>query len=329
MALEDNNIFLFNADSLTLYGKWETPVVIVSDGPYGVKGFPGDLKTADGLAQWYEPHIAEWTKKATPKTTLWFWCTEQGWAAVHPVLLKYGWEYKACNIWDKGMSHVAGNVNTKTLSHLPVVSEVCVQYVKKPLFNVNGQSLSMSDWLRYEWKRTGLPWAKANEACGVKDAAVRKYFTNDMFLWYMPPADKFEMIVSFANKYGKPEGYPYFSVDGEKPLSRQEWEEYKPVFNCPMGITNVWSIPQLRNTERVKNKQKAVHLNQKPLLFIRRIVELSSNEGDVVWDAFGGLFTTALACFDLKRKCYSAEITPEVYNVALARVEEYARTLFQ
>lgn len=133
MKVKDINsqLHLFNADYISLYDSWEPPTVIVSDGPYGVSGFKGDLKTPIGLDEWYEPHIAEWSKKATNKTTLWFWNTEIGWAIVHPILVKYGWEYKCCNIWDKGMSYVAGNTNTKTLSRLPVVSEVCVQYVKK------------------------------------------------------------------------------------------------------------------------------------------------------------------------------------------------------
>lgn len=323
MALEEHGIHLYNEDSLSLYEQWESPVVIICDGPYGIKGFPGDLKTEKGLAEWYEPHIAAWTKKSTPRTTLWFWCTEQGWAEVHPILLKHGWEFKACHVWDKGMSHVAGNVNTKTISHLPVVSEVCVQYVKKPYFMVNGEKLCMMDWLRHEWKRTGLPWKKANDACGVKDAATRKYLTNDTYLWYMPPTDKFLMLVDFANKYGAPAGRPYFSTNGKTSLSGYEWDMFKPVFHCPMGITNVWSVPQLRDNERVKNKQKAVHLNQKPLAFIERTIEMSSNQGDVVWDAFGGLFTTAVACINLKRICYTAEIREDVFVEAEKRVVKH------
>ena len=132
----NGSIHLFCGDSLELYDKWETPTVIISDGPYGVNGFPGDLVTPDGLDKWYEPHIKKWSELATPLTTLWFWNTEVGWATVHPILEKYGWTYVSCCVWDKGMSHVAGNTNTKTIRHLPVVTEVCVQYVKKPVFKV-------------------------------------------------------------------------------------------------------------------------------------------------------------------------------------------------
>ena len=176
-TLWNGSIHLFNGDALELYDSWETPTVIVSDGPYGVNGFPGDLVAPDGLDKWYEPHIKRWSELSTPLTTLWFWNTEVGWATVHPILEKYGWTYVSCCIWDKGMSHVAGNTNTKTIRHLPVVTEVCVQYVKKPMFNVGNIQMSMKEWLRYEWGRTGIPFSKTNEACGVKDAATRKYFT--------------------------------------------------------------------------------------------------------------------------------------------------------
>lgn len=44
---------------------------------------------------------------------------------------------KLCRIWDKGKRHVAGNANTKTLRKLPIVTEVCVQYSKKPIFKIN------------------------------------------------------------------------------------------------------------------------------------------------------------------------------------------------
>ena len=326
MNLEKYNIFLYNTDAITQYHNWDTPTVIMSDGPYGIRGYKGDLVSEFGLAEWYEPHIIKWSEYSTPRTTLWFWCTEQGWATVHPVLIKHDWEFKACHIWDKGMSHVAGNVNTKTISHLPVVSEVCVQYTKKPIFKVGNDTLSMKDWLRHEWKRSGLPWRKANEACGVVDAATRKYFT-DSWLWYMPPPKQFGKIADYANKYGNKNGKPYFSTNGKTPLTAEDWALLKPVFNCPIGLTNVWHLPQLRNGERIKKEQKAIHLNQKPLQFIRQIIEISSNEGDVVWDPFGGLFTGSVASFDLKRKCYSCEISPEVFKYAKKRVEGHIESV--
>lgn len=319
-----NNIHFYCEDSINLYDNWETPTVIMCDGPYGINGYPGDLLSYSGLAEWYEPHIKEWTKKSSPLTTLWFWNTEVGWATVHPMLEKYGWKYVSCCIWDKGMSHVAGNTNTKTIRHLPVVTEVCVQYVLPPSFEVGDQKLTMKEWLRYEWGRTGLPFSKTNEACGVVDAATRKYFTK-CHLWYMPPAEAFEKIAEYANKNGKEEGKPYFSIDGTTPITKDEWSRMRSKFYCPIGMTNVWQVPQLRNKERVKINQKAVHLNQKPLDIISSIIEMTSDEGDVVWDPFAGLCTTAIASYNLNRKCYLAENNDDIYQIALDRINEVVK----
>lgn len=327
-TLCDGTINLFCGDAIDYYDEWERPTVIVSDGPYGVNGYPGDLLTPDGLAEWYEPHIKRWTEHATPLTTLWFWNTEVGWATVHPMLKKHGWEYVSCCVWDKGMSHVAGNVNTKTIRHLPVVTEVCAQYVKKPTFKIGDNELSMKEWLRYEWSRTGLPFRLTNEACGVKDAATRKYFTK-CHLWYMPPAEAFEKIAKYANEHGAENGKPYFSINGETPITKDEWAQMRSKFYCPIGVTNVWQVPQLRSRERVKINQKAIHLNQKPLELIERIIETTSDKNDVVWDPFAGLFTTAIASWKLERKCYCAERTPEVYNFGVNRVQAQLQNGFQ
>ena len=104
---------LILGDSLDEYEKWPNPIVIVSDGAYGVLGFDGDTSDHKGMPDWYEQHIAAWSKFATAQTTLWFWNSEIGWAAVHPVLERYGWRYQNANIWNKTVAHIAGNVNTK------------------------------------------------------------------------------------------------------------------------------------------------------------------------------------------------------------------------
>lgn len=324
---ESKSIYPFCGNALEFYDKWEKPIVIISDGPYGINGFPGDLLSSDGLDKWYEPHIKKWSELSTPLTTLWFWNTEIGWAKVHPILEKYGWSYVSCCVWDKGMSHVAGNVNTKTIRHLPIVTEVCVQYIKKPIFNVDNKHLTMKEWLRYEWARTGLPFSKTNEACGVKDAATRKYFTK-CHLWYMPPADSFEKIAEYANTYGNKEGRPYFSINNKTSITKNEWAQMRSKFYCPIGITNVWRIPQLRDSERLKINHKAIHLNQKPISLIKNIIKMSSDKNDVVWDPFGGLFTTAVAASELERYCYCAEINPSIFKVASQRLSEISQNVF-
>jgi site-specific DNA-methyltransferase (adenine-specific) len=314
-----HGVVFANADVLALYPTWPHPILIVSDGPYGLSPAFGDIPTPDGLSDWYEPHIASWSRKATPQTTLWLWNSEIGWATLHPLLVSYGWRYIRCHIWDKGIAHVAGNSNTTRLRQFPTVTEVCVQYARNVKLPSEGAEYPIRQWLRGEWERSGLPLSKSNEACGVRNAATRKYLTKD-WVWYFPPPEAFERLARYANEYGDPTGAPYFSVDGQRPLSAEEWERMRPKFHCPPGVTNVWREPPLHDSERLKLGTKTVHLNQKPLKLIELTLRASSDSQDIVWDPFGGLATGALACARLGRRCFSAEIDPILYDVAVSRL---------
>ncbi len=311
----DDFVSLSFGDSLDYYSKWEQPTVIISDGAYGILGFEGDTSDHLNIPNWYEPHVAQWSKFAQPNTTLWFWNSEIGWAAAHPIIEKHGWRYVGANIWDKGKAHIAGNVNTGRIRQFPVVTEVCIQYVFEP--HINGMVLKK--WLLHEWKRTGLPNRVANIACGVADAATRKYLDQG-HLWYFPPPDKFTMLASYANEHGRLEGKPYFSLDGNRPLSGEEWANMRSKFRCPHGVTNVWARGPLAGTERVRVPAgKSVHLNQKPLDLMERIIEASSEEGDVIWEPFGGLFTGALAARNLRRLAFAAETDATYFHYGIQR----------
>jgi site-specific DNA-methyltransferase (adenine-specific) len=318
---EDELVTLECGDSAALCARWPRPTVIVSDGAYGVLGFEGDTTDHLELPAWYEPHVAAWARAALPATTLWFWNSEIGWAAAHPLLEKYGFRYVNANVWNKGIAHVAGNVNARTIRRFPVVSEVCVQYSFEA--RIDGRPLKA--WLLEEWKRSGLPLSRANEACGVKDAAVRKYFDQG-HLWYFPPPEAMQKIADYANRHGRRAGCPYFALDGALPLTAAAWAGMRSKFRCPHGVTNVWERRPIHGAERVKAANgRAVHLNQKPLDLMERVVAASSDPGDVVWEPFGGLFTAALAARRLGRRAHAAEIDPTYFHYGLTRYREAVR----
>ncbi len=309
-----------------LYKQWPSPTCIISDGPYGVNGFPGDEYKWASLAEWYDPHIRAWSERCTPQTTLWFWNTEVGWATVHTLLIARGWEYRCCNIWDKGMSHVAGNANTQTLRKFPVVTEICVQYVQAALFRVGDRTLTMQEWLRHEWARSGLAFRLANEACEVLNAATRKYLTAD-HLWYYPPPEAFEKLAAYANRNGEPQGRPYFSLDGKQTIPAEEWGKMRAKFQCPLGVTNVWREPQVNGAERIQGERNgmrykfsSLHGSQKPLRFIEKIIRSCTDAGDVIWEPFGGLCPGAVRSLHLHRTYRAAEIIPEFYLAATERL---------
>lgn len=316
---------LYRGDALDAYSSWDTPDLIISDGAYGVGGFPGDPKTPKGLAEWYAPHIEAWSKRAKSPTSLWFWNTEVGWATVHPVLVANEWEYVQLITWDKGLAHIAGNVNGKTIRQCPVVTEVSALYRRKATITAkDGMTVTLQDWFRGEWKRAGLTQKQANEACGTKSAASRKYLTGD-FQWYLPPPDMLEKMIAYANEHGDPAGRPYFSLDEMDSISSlSKWQTIRAKWNHENGITNVWSRNPLAGQERIRRdgNGKAVHLNQKPLDLMERQIRLASDAGDVIWEPFGGLASASVAAVRLGRQAFVAESNGAFADIAERRLAD-------
>jgi site-specific DNA-methyltransferase (adenine-specific) len=326
---------LFHGNVSEVYSSWPMPDLIVSDGAYGIRGFRGDTSCTNDLIEWYHPHVLSWAKVAKPSTSLWFWNTEVGWATVHPLLLATGWEYVQLTIWDKGLAHIAGNVNGQTIRQFPVVTEVAALYRRKIFLETgDGRTLDAKTWLRAEWTRSGLPFSKSNDACGVKSAATRKYLTTDS-LWYWPPGDAVQRLSEYCNQFGKPTQWPYFSLDGRTPVTAQAWDSLRSVWNHKNGLTNVWSRPPLADSERLKGtmersaprvykptKQSSAHLNQKPLDLMINQVYATTEKGDIVWEPFGGLASASVASVLLGRSAYVAEIDDTFASLAEMRLKE-------
>lgn len=313
-----------SGDALSRYDEWPRPVCIVADGPYGLGKYPGEPKNPRSLGDWYAPHVAAWAAHASPSCTLWFWCSEIGWATVHPMLETHGFQYEECNVWDKGIAHVAGNCNSKTIRGMPVVTEVAVRYTRRNLLpTAAGESLSIKEWLRHEWGRSGLPLSQSNAACGVANAATRKYLTQ-CHLWYFPPADAVVRMARYCTRYGKRTDRPYFSLDGRTPIAEAEWNGLRAKWNHAHGVSNVWREPAVHGQERVRLAQGYLHANQKPLSLMRRQIAASTDPGDVVWEPFGGLCSASVAAIQLDRSAFAAEINPQYLETAVARLKHAA-----
>jgi site-specific DNA-methyltransferase (adenine-specific) len=315
------NAFLHHGDSLKLYDHWPKPTCIIADGPYGLGKFPGEPISVVDLATWYAPHVAAWAKHATTDATLWFWGSELSWATVHPVMDLNGWQYEETVVWDKGLAHIAGNVNSKTIRGLPVATEVAVRYTRRnTLPDANGTMLSLKEWVRSEWLRSGLPMNRSNEACGVRNAATRKYLTQ-CHHWYFPPADAVESMAAYCTKHGAKTTRPYFSLDGITPFNGEAWERMRSKWRHTHGMTNVWQEPPVHGRERVKGDDGYLHANQKPLALMERQVLACTDEGDVVWEPFGGLCSASLAASRLERRAFAAEVNADFFKAAVARLQ--------
>lgn len=314
----DSSIYF--GDAMRVYSDWAAPDCIISDGPYGLGKFPGEPKSPKGLDCWYAKHAAAWARRAKPSTTLWFWNSEIGWANSHAALELHGWEYCETLVWNKGIHHIAGNVNSKTIRGLPVVTEIAVRYRRRlELADSHGDLVSAKEWLRSEWTRSGLPLYRSNEATGTKNAATRKYLTQcDM--WYFPPGDAVERMAAFCTENGRPTKRPYFSIDGKTPPCARAWDELRAVWNHKHGQTNVWDVPPVHHRERMKVGSAYLHANQKPLEIMKKQIELCTDVGQVIWEPFGGLCSASVAAKSLGRKSHAAELNEEFFRAACERL---------
>lgn len=95
-------------------------------------------------------------------------------------------------------------------------------------------------------------------------------------------------------------------------------------YNQGKQLRDVWEFPIVQGKERIKGKNnRALHPTQKPLELFTRLVEMASNEGDVVLDPFIGSGTSAIACLKTKRKFIGIDNNVEYVKIANKRLQEY------
>ena len=93
-------------------------------------------------------------------------------------------------------------------------------------------------------------------------------------------------------------------------------------YNTTKVPGNVWEFPRVR----FKMEEYENHPTQKPESLLERIIKASSNEGDTIFDPFGGSFTTGAVAKKLGRKSISVELNPEYLEIGIRRLkisEEY------
>lgn len=71
-----------------------------------------------------------------------------------------------------------------------------------------------------------------------------------------------------------------------------------------------------------KNRERVNYSTQKPLRLLRRIIEASSNRGDLILDPFCGSGTTLVACKQLQRDYIGIDQNPEAVKLSKKRLQE-------
>lgn len=81
------------------------------------------------------------------------------------------------------------------------------------------------------------------------------------------------------------------------------------------GYSNYWELT-------VNNTQLDIHKACYPVKLAEKAIELTTEEGDIVADVFGGSGTTLIACEQMNRKCFMMELDTIYCSVIIERWEE-------
>jgi site-specific DNA-methyltransferase (adenine-specific) len=87
-------------------------------------------------------------------------------------------------------------------------------------------------------------------------------------------------------------------------------------------LSDVWEIPYLNP----KAKERTGYPTQKPVLLLNQIINIVTDEGDLVLDPFCGSGTTCVSAKLLKRKFIGIDVSEDAVNLANIRLDEMVIT---
>lgn len=154
---------------------------------------------------------------------------------------------------------------------------------------------------------------------------VDHFFRYNSSQWGFPTEDTYKELVNkfHINKMDNFKEYKEFEAlfnyeryTYNKPKIQIKGTNLKELKNNLRNVTTVW------NFERPKNNYKLGHVTPKPINMIKHIINVSSNEGDIVLDCFMGSGTTAVACINTKRNFLGFEKDTTYCDLANKRIQD-------
>ena len=285
----------YNADCIEKMQTFEENSVdlVVADPPYWkVVGEKWDYqwKTEKDYVEWSLKWIKEVSRILRIGGTFYCFGYFRTLALLVPHLEDMGLELRQQIILDKGMRAVSGRA-TKKYKIFPNVTESI-------LFIIKDNKQFVKPFLKERQKALGLTAKQINEALGVKSngGGMWSIYTGKNVCEQFPTEELWNKLSNI--------------LDFEMPYNK-----VAQTFNPQMGYTDVW-------TDIDFYKEKHLHPTQKPLKLIRRLIEASSNEGDIVLDPFSGAGSTQLSSIQLKRHYIGIELDEGYYKIGLNRIKE-------
>ncbi|WPK65647.1 MULTISPECIES: DNA-methyltransferase [Akkermansia] len=259
--------------------------LVIADPPYWKvvnEKWDYQWRTEDDYLKWSKQWLLEIYNKLRIGGSFYLFGYFRILALLIPILNELGFSLRQQIVVDKGMQAVAGRA-TKNYKMFPNVTESI-------LFLVKDNKEFSRQLLKSRQKELKLTSKAINEALGVKSngGGMWSIYTGKNICEQFPTRElwaKLEKVLQFS--------YPY--------------DKIAQTYNPQMGLTDVWTDINFYSENRY-------HPTQKPLKLIKRIIQASSNIGDVVLDPFAGSGSTLLASEQTDRKSLSIELEERYIN---------------
>lgn len=138
--------------------------------------------------------------------------------------------------------------------------------------------------------------------------------------------EQIPMVIEQGKKHGLMKNYPLvfiknysaqvlkanMKIVGATEYAVVLYREKLPKFNNNGKMIFNWFEWKRDNSKEYPK----IHPTQKPVSLLKRLIEIFTDEGDVVIDPVAGSGTTLRACAELNRNCYGFEIKKNFYKNA-------------
>lgn len=136
--------------------------------------------------------------------------------------------------------------------------------------------------------------------------------------------EQMNMIAEFGKKYGFMRSYPLIFI---KKTSSQVLKANMRIVGATEYALVLYrdKLPKFNNNGKMilnwfnwirDGSIPKLHPTQKPVNLLKRLIEIFTDENDVVIDPVAGSGSTLRACAELNRNCYGFEIKKEFFNSA-------------
>ena len=110
----------------------------------------------------------------------------------------------------------------------------------------------------------------------------------------------------------------------EKLFYQDEWGLSSKFHSVDTRIDDTWVDIMSMQYQIISKREGVGYPTQKPIALLKRIIQASSNEGDVILDPFCGCATTCVTAELLNRKWIGIDISDLAYELVRQRLEKHA-----